>query len=225
MTHQAYPPTDAQQLADARKATEVAQALANDHAATVDRQRKEIERAQRWARRWKRTAYKHRAASRDWEYHHDDLKAGLDDANQVLDAAGVPRAVWTLCNNPACQTKVGHRVRALTAERDELTTDLKHCADHHQQALEAHDTLSHQLADLTQLVGAETPIAAFTLSETWQAEKAAYQEQIAELRGALGTLMRHGNYQGDAECLLVSRATFERARAALAGAVGEGGKT
>jgi hypothetical protein len=45
--------------------------------------------------------------------------------------------------------------------------------------------LERQLAELSQLVGVETPIAAFTLAQTWYAEKAAYQEEIAALHAAL----------------------------------------
>jgi hypothetical protein len=43
--------------------------------------------------------------------------------------------------------------------------------------------LERQLAELTQLVGAETPIAALTLAQSWQAERAHMQERIRELEG------------------------------------------
>jgi hypothetical protein len=43
--------------------------------------------------------------------------------------------------------------------------------------------LERQLSELCLLVGAETHIAAFTLAETWRAEKQGYMEQIEETRG------------------------------------------
>lgn len=46
------------------------------------------------------------------------------------------------------------------------------------------DELSRQLAELTQIVGADSPAAALTLVQTWQAEKAALQEEIAEIKQA-----------------------------------------
>lgn len=67
----------------------------------------------RWAALWKMMARAQRNSARDWEYHHNDLQAGLDDVNAVLTAAGIPSAKWAACDDPACQTQTGHRVRQL----------------------------------------------------------------------------------------------------------------
>lgn len=64
------------------------------------------------------------------------------------------------------------------AERDEYGAGLMRAAGDYV-------ALERQTAELTQLVGTETPIAAFTLAQSWFAEKAGYMERIQELTLAL----------------------------------------
>lgn len=48
----------------------------------------------------------------------DDLV--LQEAHARLDRAGVPKADGHRCDDPKCETKLGHRIKILLAERDEL---------------------------------------------------------------------------------------------------------
>ena len=48
----------------------------------------------------------------------DDLV--LQEAHARLDRAGVPKADGHVCDDPTCETKLGHRLKVLIAERDEL---------------------------------------------------------------------------------------------------------
>lgn len=42
-------------------------------------------------------------------------KAATDDAHAILTTIGIPLADRVACDDPACQTKLGHRMRALVA--------------------------------------------------------------------------------------------------------------
>lgn len=70
------------------------------------------------------------------------------------------------------------RWRDVTKERDQAHRAIERAAGDCSE-------LERQLAELTQLVGAETPIAALTLAQTWQAERAHMQERIAELESEM----------------------------------------
>jgi hypothetical protein len=44
----------------------------------------------------------------------------IREAHERLDRAGVPKAEGHVCDDPTCETKLGHRIKLLIAERDEL---------------------------------------------------------------------------------------------------------
>ena len=54
------------------------------------------------------------------EMWYNVLKSVLSEAHGRLNAAGVPDAGHVVCNDPGCQTQVGHRLKLLIAERDSL---------------------------------------------------------------------------------------------------------
>ena len=49
----------------------------------------------------------------------------LNEAHKRLDEAGIPPAQYTVCDDPTCQSLVGHRIQALVAQRDALAEALK----------------------------------------------------------------------------------------------------
>lgn len=49
----------------------------------------------------------------------------LAEAHKRLDNAGIPPAQYTVCDDPTCQSLVGHRVSVLVAERDALIKTLE----------------------------------------------------------------------------------------------------
>lgn len=75
--------------------------------------------------------------------------------------------------------------RIATRQAEALAADYKASADRlrieHDAFRRQLEQVSAELAELTRLVGAETPIAAFTLAQSWLAEKELYMERIAEL--------------------------------------------
>lgn len=73
--------------------------------------------SQRWSALWKRSA---KESCKGWKIERNDYSMAVEDAHKALDAAGVPSAEGARCDDPECQTKLGHRVRAVIAERDRL---------------------------------------------------------------------------------------------------------
>lgn len=43
----------------------------------------------------------------------------LNEAHRRLDDAGIPPAQYTVCDDPSCQSLVGHRIQTLRNQRDE----------------------------------------------------------------------------------------------------------
>ena len=50
----------------------------------------------------------------------DSIQKLVDEAHKLLDGAGVPEASGVACDDPECQTRLGHRLRTLIYERDTL---------------------------------------------------------------------------------------------------------
>lgn len=53
-------------------------------------------------------------------YEHERFEAALKEAHGRLDAAEVVTVHRFPCADPTCQTRIGHRVKILIAERDQL---------------------------------------------------------------------------------------------------------
>lgn len=57
------------------------------------------------------------------EHATGEATKALAEAHRRLDAAGVTHAQNTVCDDPTCQSLVGHRIQTLVAERDELKAE------------------------------------------------------------------------------------------------------
>lgn len=55
----------------------------------------------------------------DWQSIADATRA-LAEGHKRLNEAGVPPASYTVCDDPSCQSLIGHRIQSLAAERDTL---------------------------------------------------------------------------------------------------------
>jgi hypothetical protein len=113
-------------------------------------------RAEVVAREWERQ-------SKQWEGVVREQRATLDGAKRAIEGLKEERERYAK----------GMVNAAIDIDKMERERD---------HALAERAELSRQLAELTQLVGTETPIAAFDLATSWQVEKALYQDHIALLR-------------------------------------------
>ena len=156
---QTNPPTDAAQLAQARTATQAAQALADQLAAVVDRQRVELDEQQQYSNALL-AAYATQSAALSAQ--HAQIERGYARIQQLIGAAATAEA-----HRAAAAADAATSIRLMEsaqAERNQLRADN---------------------ARLLAIIGADTPIAAFSLAETWRAEKAGYMERVEQLTQAL----------------------------------------
>jgi hypothetical protein len=76
------------------------------------------DRARAWARCWREAAKKGRGVAEVYQ----EYVAAVREAHTILDGAGVPSAHRAVCDDPNCKSKLGHRIRALVAARNEAVS-------------------------------------------------------------------------------------------------------
>jgi hypothetical protein len=83
----------------------------------------------------------------------EDVKRAVEEGRKRLDAAGVPKAGWTVCDDHSCQSQIGHRIRVLHLQME----DWRKCSDGFEELWKAGKQEKADLLTALQLIIRDLP--------------------------------------------------------------------